>query len=143
MPSFTNQLANLRTEGPLCQVRIGVSDPVAEELQKENKPVPNPVEVTAIIDTGASGTVINPSIVENLGLVVRGTIDISTPSTKTHPCNLYDISLLFPNRVRISLIPVIEAPLEGQNIQCLIGRDVLAMGVFIYVGYNNTFTLSF
>lgn len=36
-----------------------------------------------------------------------------------------------------------EAPLKGQHIQCLVGRDVLQHGVFIYTGYDNSFTLSF
>jgi len=31
----------------------------------------------------------------------------------------------------------------GQPIQCLIGRDVLQQGVFIYTGHDNAFTLSF
>jgi hypothetical protein len=31
----------------------------------------------------------------------------------------------------------------GQNIQCLIGRDILQHGVLIYIGYSNQFTLSF
>jgi len=37
---------------------------------------------------------------------------------------------------------VVEAPLESQHISCLIGRDVLARGVFIYLGSGNAFTLS-
>jgi len=50
--------------------------------------------------------------------------------------------LLFPNNVIVETV-VIAAPLQGQNILCLIGRDVLQHGVFIYTGYVNTFTLSF
>lgn len=38
---------------------------------------------------------------------------------------------------------VLEAPLQGQNIDCLIGRDVLSQGVFVYIGYTNLFSLSF
>jgi hypothetical protein len=38
---------------------------------------------------------------------------------------------------------VLEAPLLGQHIQCLIGRDVLAHGVLVYIGYGNLFSLSF
>ena len=37
----------------------------------------------------------------------------------------------------------IEAPLGGQHIECLIGRDVLKHGVLTYIGYINQFTLSF
>ncbi len=48
-----------------------------------------------------------------------------------------------PNGVMIPLITVMEVPLEGQRIQGLIGRDVLAHGILIYSGYTNTFSLSF
>jgi len=50
--------------------------------------------------------------------------------------------LLFPQNVVVETA-VIAAPLQGQHIQCLVGRDVLHHGVFIYTGYINSFTLSF
>ena len=50
--------------------------------------------------------------------------------------------LVFPNNV-IANGTLLEAPLQGQNIQCLIGRDVLAHGVLVYIGYQNLFSLSF
>ena len=50
--------------------------------------------------------------------------------------------LVFPHNV-VAEVAAIEAPLEGQAIQCLIGRDVLSHGVFVYTGYINQFTLSF
>lgn len=143
MPSFTTQIPNLRHVGPICRVKIGLSGPAEAELKTEGKDIPQPYEVTALIDTGASGTAINNEVVQNLHLVPRGVTQIATPSTKAHPCNVYDISLLFPNRVSIPLLQAVEAPLEGQNIQCLIGRDVLSNGILIYNGYMNTFSLSF
>jgi hypothetical protein len=36
----------------------------------------------------------------------------------------------------------IEAPLQGQIIQCLIGRDLLARAVLTYIGPANTFLLN-
>jgi hypothetical protein len=58
------------------------------------------------------------------------------------PCYEYPVRLVFPNNVLVDTT-VIEASLQGQHIQCLIGRDVLAHGVFIYIGYGNLFSLSF
>jgi hypothetical protein len=37
----------------------------------------------------------------------------------------------------------IAVPLQGQRIQCLVGRDVLRQAVLIYTSHNNSFTLSF
>ena len=143
MPSFTSQIPNLKQVGPVCVVKIGMSSVASEVLAAKGEKIPDPVEVTALIDTGAGGTCIKPEIVKTLGLVPRGVTQIATPSTKAHPCDVYDVSLHLANGVTVPTIAVIEAPLEGQNIQCLIGRDVLAYGTPIYIGYANTFSLSF
>ena len=127
----------------MCQVRIGVSEPAANLLRQEGKPVPTSVEITALIDTGASGTAVKPEVIRQLQLTPRGVTNIATPSSTAHPCNVYDVSLTFANGVVVPVITVIEVPLEGQVIQGLIGRDVLAHGILIYSGYTNTFSLSF
>lgn len=143
MPSFTSQVPDIRKVGPVCQVRIGVSEPATELLTQQGKPTPAPVEIMALIDTGASGTALKPEAIGQLRLTPRGVVQIATPSSAAHPCNVYDVSLTFPNGVVIPLMPVMEVPLEGQRIQGLIGRDVLAHGILIYSGYTNTFSLSF
>jgi len=143
MPSFTVQLPDLKRSGPLCQVKIGLSAPAAELLRRQEEPIPAPVEITALIDTGASGTAIKPEVIRQLRLTPRGVTNICTPSSPAHPCNVYDVSLAFNNGVGIPVITVIDVPLEGQVIQGLIGRDVLAHGILIYSGYTNTFSLSF
>jgi hypothetical protein len=66
---------------------------------------------------------------------------IDTATSSNIPCNRYRVRLLLSNDISFD-IPVIEAPLEGQSIDCLIGRDILARGVFIYLGSGNAFTLS-
>ncbi len=58
------------------------------------------------------------------------------------PCPEYLVRLAFPNNV-VWEGTVLDAPLEGQHIQCLIGRDVLAQTVFVYIGYSNLFSVSF
>ena len=127
----------------MCQVRIGVSEPAANLLRQQSQPVPNPVEITALIDTGVSGTAVKPEVIRQLQSTPRGVTNIATPSSAAHPCNVYDVSLTFANGVIVPVITVIEVPLEGQVIQGLIGRDVLAHGILIYSGYTNTFSLSF
>jgi predicted aspartyl protease len=127
----------------MCQVRIGVSEPAANLLRQQSKPIPNPVEITALIDTGASGTAVKPEVIRQLQLTPRGVTNIATPSSAAHPCNVYDVSLTFANGVIVPVITVIEVPLEGQVIHGLIGRDVLIHGILIYSGYTNTFSLSF
>ena len=143
MPSFTSQIPNLKHVGPICSIKIGLSQVASDVLTAKGEKIKAPIDATALIDTGASGSCIKPEIVSALGLVSRGITQIATPSTKAHPCSVYDVSLHFPHGVVVPTVAVIETPLEGQNIQCLIGRDVLAYGILIYSGYTETFSLSF
>lgn len=95
-----------------------------------------------MIDTGASGTVIQEGLATSLGLQPVGTTKITTPSSTEVDCYEYAVRYVLPNDV-VAEGTVIEAPLQGQQIQALIGRDVLAHGVFIYIGYMGGFSLSF
>ena len=142
MPSFTVQSPALARFGPCCQVDITPSSQTKEVLKQQGKAAPS-ISVTALIDTGASGTAVSKKVVKGLILVARGVTTISTPSSDAHPTNMYDIDLYLPNKVGVRNVPVIEATLTAQNIDCLIGRDILRAGVLIYNGYTNSFTLSF
>lgn len=143
MPSFTIQVANLQAVGPVVQgLRVAVGKPAEEALKKAGEPVPAPVELTALVDTGATGTVIRKGVAAQLGLKPVGVVRIHTPSSSDVPCEQYAVRLLFPNNVIVEGT-AIEAPLLGQDIQVLIGRDILAHGVLVYIGYANLFSLSF
>lgn len=140
MPSLTTQIPNLQFAGPLLQIKVDI--PQALKDTKAISPEPQPLEIQAMIDTGATGTVIKAELIETLGLNPVGVVSINTPSSTGVKCNQYFVKLLLPNNVQIEAA-VIAAPLKDQHIQCLIGRDVLRHGVFIYIGYINQFTLSF
>ncbi|MDI6592044.1 MAG: hypothetical protein QME61_03900 [Patescibacteria group bacterium] len=43
----------------------------------------------------------------------------------------------------IGNVRVIEGIFEGQNIDGLIGRDILKLGLFVYTGYDISFTIAF
>lgn|SRR5436190_4334293 len=142
MPSFTVQQPDLREVGPVVDVRLALADAAEEILRESGQDIPTPILVSAQIDTGASGTVIRQEIADALGLQPVGITKMNTPSSTDIECYLYAVTLFFPNDVMVPTVAV-GAPLQGQTIQCLIGRDVLSNGVLIYIGYANTFTLSF
>ena len=142
MPSFTQRIQNLQQIGPVIEVLITPSVPFMQ-MMGINPTNIRSVRVLAMIDTGATGTVISAGLAAQLGINPVGTTLINTPSHTNVNCHQFDVQLVFPNNVNISSIVVTEASLQGQHIQCLIGRDVLRHGVLIYTGYDNSFTLSF
>ena len=112
MPSFTVQLANLHELGPIVEVRILVGSDLESIQRAANQPVPAPVIAHAMIDTGATGTVIREDIPERLGIHPVGVTSINTPSSTNVKCYEYVVRLLFPNQVIVEL-PAIAAPLQG------------------------------
>ena len=142
MPSVTVPSENLENEGPILDVHFLISSDLEKKYTEENKKIPAPVIIKALIDTGASACVIQKEIPEKLGLEPIGVMNINTPSSKDHQCYSYFMRMVIPAQGLIYEGPFIAAPLEGQEISCLIGRDVLKSGILIYIGYANQFTLS-
>lgn len=143
MPSFTAQIANLEMSGPIVEVVVSPSKSLVEILREKKQPIPQPVKVLAMIDTGATSSVVRSDIIQIIGLNPIGVVKINTPSTTTPvECFQYQAVILFPNNVAVETSDIIAAPLQGQHIQCLIGRDILKHGVFIYNGYAQIITFS-
>ena len=142
MPSFTAQVPNLQADGPVVEIRVAVGSAVEAALRATGTPIPGPLPSLAMIDTGATTSVIRQGLAAQLGLHAVGVTYVTTPSSTNVPCPEYMVRLVFPNNVLFETT-VIEAPLQSQSIQCLIGRDVLAHAVLVYIGYGNLFSLSF
>ncbi len=114
-------------------------------LRKEGVATPDPVPVSALIDTGASCTVIQEAIATNLGIRPVGQMKINTPSCEGHLCFKYAVTFLLPTPDGGMVMPVrftetvVAAPLGGQNIQCLLGRDFLQHVMLVYNGPKDSF----
>jgi hypothetical protein len=142
MSSFTQRTPNLKQVGAIIDVVFTPSMYFIKNMNIPNSEV-KALKLSAMIDTGASVTVIRKGLSEVLGINPIGTIAINTPSSTNVICNQFDMQLLFPNKLSIPSIIITEAPMQDQPVQCLIGRDVLQFGILIYNGYDNSFTLSF
>lgn len=134
--------------GPVLDLGIGVSEPRAKALHAAKQPVPKAVRIRALIDTGASGTCVDPGCLSSLALTPIGQASIHTPTTGNtpHSCNQYDVSItLFHPGLMMTLpvVAVIESNLSIQGIQALLGRDVLSNCLFVYDGGAGTFALAF
>lgn len=142
MPSFTIQLPNLEAVGPVVELQVAVSTALQATLRKNSQPVPTPIPLTAMIDTGASHSAIQQGLPTQLGLRPINIASVQTPSSTNVLSRVFLVQLLMPNGLTRD-VPILEMPLRGQHIQCLIGRDVLAHATFVYLGRDNLFHLSY
>lgn len=72
MPSVSIELQSLLASGPLIDILIAPSKPVIDLMLADNQPVPQPIRLIALINTGASSTVIKSGIAARLQLQPRG-----------------------------------------------------------------------
>ena len=128
--------------GPVVDVGLSVPLALEDQLRRAGESLPQPIQLQPMIDTGATGSVIQQGLAAQLGLKPIGVTLINTPSSTNVECYEYAVRFVFPNNVVVEGT-VIEAPLKGQHIQGLVGRDVLQHAVLVYIGYAGQFTLSF
>src|SRR5438105_13440515 len=143
-------ILNLRmsADGPLVDLAIGVSFPRERALRLANQAVPNPVQLRALIDTGASCTCIEAGALAPLGLSPTGVIPITTPSSGLSPaiCSQYDVSITIVHPtvgMGFPAIPVVECQSLSSSFQALLGRDLLQHCLFVYDGHAQQFSLAF
>jgi hypothetical protein len=140
----------------LLPVSVGVSEARRVTLLAQNLVPPSPVSGTFLVDTGASGTCMDSSLIGALGIPPSGCVDVQTPTTDGVPLtrDQYDVSIYVPNVKRldpanwspgfvINALPVLGTSLKSQGIDGLIGRDILSMCVLIYNPMAGIFTLSY
>lgn len=141
MPRLKRAAPHLRRDGPTLEVQIELVLDAQKVMQDDGDEVPS-VVIKALIDTDASGTLVQTLVVEGMGLSPFDTALLSTPSTtELLRRRLYRVRLVFSKIVAFET-NVVEGPLIGQNVQCLIGRDILEEVVFTYDGPGSRFTIS-
>lgn len=148
MPTLNDALT---TDGAIIHVLIGVGLSQVRSLHRALRPVLPPLSSTALLDTGAEMTAIDPSLVQALMLPGKGAHPANLPAhggwmpamiyqaglTILHPSGNPSDNLGFPD------IAVLELPLAAIGYQAIIGRDVLALCDFLYSGRTNSFQLTY
>jgi gag-polyprotein putative aspartyl protease len=146
MPIIHGSPANMEVLGPQIHLHVAVQAADAIARQQNGQTIPTPVPLVALIDTGATGSSIPAATAQALGLNPTGVTQIVTPSTAPGDPPImratYAVRFVFPGGTAMETVAM-ESELAGQGIDCLIGRDVLKVAVLIYVGYTNTYTLTF
>jgi len=141
MPSVTKKPKDLMKEGPILEVQFIISSELERKYREEGKVIPKPIVIKALVDTGCTSCAISDHIPKELNLQPVGSVDLRTPSGK-RACFQYFMRMLIPSHGLAYEGTFIGVTLEGQDVDCLIGRDVLKDSILIYIGPENQFTLS-
>jgi hypothetical protein len=147
MPHFTLPVG---PNGPVLNAVVTVSKERSAALAAAVQSVPKPVPITALVDTGASCTCVDPSVLTALNLTPTGIVLLNTPSTggTPHQAEQFDVALIIPAPSGPALvfrtIPVVASELlTSQGFHALIGRDILDQCLFSYNGSIKLFTLAY
>ena len=145
-------------DGVRVQSLITLSAPRLLHLRQTRQPIPAPVQVVALLDTGAERTCVDPSVVSRLNLPSCASGFILAPGTATGPAVFggstfgysYEAGLVIlhpvtkpPSNLIVHELEVDALPLAAFGIEAVIGRDVLASCVLVYNGPAGSATLAY
>jgi hypothetical protein len=137
-------------DGPVLSVRLALTRPEAARRRRTGQTVAPPVDVTAIIDTGAEVTCVDPSVGRRLAATPLAPGLTNLPAAGgVGPSVRYDLQLIIGHSsgaIRPLDVPdlrVYEVSLTHLGYDAILGRDVLAYCVLIYDGVAGSFTLSY
>jgi Aspartyl protease len=149
LPYFNLQIS---PQGLIANAIISVGQARRSALVASQQPIPSAAQARLLVDTGASNTCVDPSILHGLGLTPTGVATVNTPTTGTQPQtqDQYDVGLLIPGTLTTHVplmvpnLPVICAEfLQAQGFHGLLGRDILSKCILIYNGPMNFFTVAY
>jgi hypothetical protein len=145
MPHLT---ASLTTEGLELPVMIGLCSSDMKALQAAGSPVPRPLVVNGLIDTGSNCCCISARVSSLLGIfpIRQGSAQTAGGTVLV---NLYKVSLFIPKPGSTTEFlavgdswTVSELSPAATGIEALVGRDLLAQVLLFLNGPRNEFALA-
>jgi predicted aspartyl protease len=90
----------------------------------------------ALIDLGASRTVVSPAAVERAGLRRIGTTTLARVGGLENNVNVYLAAISFPRSElsTIEFMEIVACDLAYPLVHCLLGRDIVSRWIFTYDG---------
>ncbi len=124
----------ITASGAIVHVEFGVISPRRKALIEAGLPVPQPVTVPMLVDTGASHTFIDSSVlIGRLGLTAKNRHKFHSASTSQdapQECEGFDVSLTLGSASEQTLwrIEVLEVMASNERRDHgLLGRDILKL----------------
>lgn len=139
----------------MCDPRRGLCIPATimltpghvQALRRANLPPEPPLDVVALIDTGASACALDRRVIGRLGLRQVNVVEVHSPTTEgaAERRRTYDGCLVLdprgPEPLHLGL-EFIEASFQPQGFDLLLGRDALCECRLSYIGRSGKFRLS-
>ena len=130
--------------GPCIDVIVANSRDVIEEGRAIGLEYPEPRRMRALLDTGASITVISKVLASTLKLFQTSEGSQIRAIGATHKCGEHAGSMSFPGTGLRSLesIPIVSAEfIKEQHYAILIGRDILRNWIVTFSGVSKRVTI--
>jgi hypothetical protein len=145
MPTLSGSIGRW---GPTIFVKVMQSNQRVEALKKAGLKYSSPSIVLALVDTGASHSVLDLEVIRSLGLEPRGVASIHTPSSGPtyEQRQTFDCVLIVGETTDDPIartFEVIGSELASQGFLALLGRDFLETFRFIYDGPSKSFSLQY
>lgn len=100
------------------------------------------VKGIALWDTGATSSCISDSVAGKLDLKPTGMMNIRTPSGSKE-VRTFLVNIKLPNYLSVVDVPVCETDIGNQDIDVLIGMDIILLGDFSVSNFNDRTVFSF
>jgi hypothetical protein len=146
MPHFTFPTD---AQGMTLDVLVGLKQSQVRALRSAGRPIPAPIRLRAIIDTGADVSAVTPRALAPFGLTSVGSV-LTITAGGFGAADSYEVGLSVPpptgvqvpNLVRPAWI-VIDLLASPPGIDALIGMDLLSECLLILDGPGGRFTIAF
>jgi hypothetical protein len=107
--------------GPIIAAWLNPSTPRLQAMKSAGLPMPAPIPVNFLVDTGASCTAVDEDIITALGVAATGQTPILTPTTGGKPENrlVYDVAVILyhaDNSRYFHTIPVFLWPFDRSGL---------------------------
>lgn len=124
------QAFTLKANGKLNRITTDIGITPAYDPAAPPTPLPVPVTVKAIWDTGATDTFLTPTLAKSLGLQsVGAAADVDHGGGTSAKLPRYMVNLTLPNHVVVAGQLITELP-AAQAFDVIIGMDIITHGDF-------------
>ena len=137
-------------DGPILSLQVGISEPRRRAMEADDLVAPANQTALLLIDTGASHTCVDPSIIRALEIQPLGIAYMHSASTGEKPEQRYqfDLSLWVPVdgpslHPLARAMSVMECVFQFHGFHGLLGRDILDKCRMEYIGPSRQVVLSF